>query len=47
MSTKNSVDSVSISLITEMTILLPSLFEQQRIAECLIPLGDLIAGEIQ
>jgi|GEM_PF-5913354 len=44
MSAKNSVDSVRMAMITEMTVLLPSLPEQQRIATCLTSLDDLITA---
>jgi type I restriction enzyme S subunit len=47
MNAKNSVDSVRRSMITEMPVLLPSLLEQQRIADCLASLDDLIAAQSQ
>jgi type I restriction enzyme S subunit len=45
MSAKNSVDSVRMAMIAEMPILLPPPPEQQRIADCLTSLDDLIAAE--
>lgn len=45
MSAKNSVDSVRMAMIAEMPILLPSPQEQERIANCLTSLDDLIAAE--
>jgi len=45
MSAKNSVDSVRMAMIADMPILLPSQPEQQRIADCLTSLDDLIAAE--
>jgi type I restriction enzyme S subunit len=47
MSAKNSVDSVRMAMITDMPVMLPSLAEQQRIAECLISLDALITAESQ
>jgi type I restriction enzyme S subunit len=47
MSAKNSVDSVRMAMITEMPIVLPSLPEQQRIADCLSSLDGLIAAQTQ
>ena len=45
MSAKNSVDSVRMSMITEMPIWLPQIEEQQRIADCLSALDTQIAAE--
>ena len=45
MSAKNSVDSVRMAMIAEMPILLPSPQEQERIANCLTSIDDLIAAE--
>ncbi len=45
MSAKNSVDSVRMSMITEMPIWLPQIEEQQRIADCLSSLDARIAAE--
>ena len=47
MSAKNSVDSVRMAMITEMPVLLPTLPEQQRIADCLSSLDALITAETQ
>ena len=47
LSAKNSVDSVRMSMITEMPILLPDLKEQQKIANCLFSLDELIAAQSQ
>ena len=47
MSAKNSVDSVRMAMITEMPVMLPTLPEQQRIANCLSSLDALIAAETQ
>ncbi len=44
MSAKNSVDSVRMSMITEMPIWLPKIEEQQRIADCLSALDTLITA---
>jgi type I restriction enzyme S subunit len=45
MSAKNSVDSVRMAMITEMPISLPSKKEQQKIADCLSSLGELINAQ--
>ena len=45
MSAKNSVDSVRMSMITDMPIWLPEIAEQQRIADCLSALDALISAE--
>ena len=45
MSAKNSVDSVRMSMITEMPISLPSKKEQQKIASCLSAIDDLITSQ--
>jgi len=47
MSAKNSVDSVRMSMISEMPVMVPSLGEQQRIASCLSSLDALITAETQ
>src|SRR5665213_676745 len=47
MSAKNSVDSVRMSMITEMPIWLPVVAEQQRIADCLCSLDARLAAESQ
>ena len=47
MSAKNSVDSVRMAMITEMSVMLPKLTEQQRIADCLTSLDDLITAATQ
>ena len=47
MSAKNSVDSVRMAMITEMPVMLPTLPEQQRIADCLTSLDDLISSATQ
>ena len=44
---KNSVDSVRMAMITEMPTYLPSKAEQQKIADCLSSLDDLIAAQSQ
>ena len=45
LSAKNSVDSVRMSMITEMPIRLPGFKEQQNIADCLSSLDALIAAQ--
>lgn len=45
MSAKNSVDSVRMSMITEMPICLPSKEEQKKIASCLTALDELINAQ--
>lgn len=47
MSAKNSVDSVRMAMITEMPVAMPSLSEQQRIADCLTCLDELITAQTQ
>lgn len=47
MSAKNSVDSVRMPMITEMPIWLPTIGEQERIADCLSFLDDLITAQSQ
>jgi len=47
MSAKNSVDSVRMAMITEMPVILPSIEEQERIADCLASLDDLIIAQTQ
>ncbi len=47
MSAKNSVDSVRMPMITEMPIWLPTIGEQERIADCLSSLDDLITTQGQ
>ncbi|HBW38315.1 MAG TPA: restriction endonuclease subunit S [Desulfosporosinus sp.] len=47
LSAKNSVDSVRMSMITEMPIMLPSIEEQKKIAECLFGLDDIIKAQAQ
>lgn len=45
MNAKNSVDSVRMAMITEMPISLPSKDEQQKIAECLLEIDNLITAQ--
>jgi len=47
MSAKNSVDSVRMAMITEMPIFLPSLEEQQKIADCLSSLDEQISAQTE
>lgn len=47
LSAKNSVDSVRRAMITELSIMIPSLKEQQRIADCLSSLDELISAQTQ
>ncbi len=47
LSAKNSVDSVRMAMITEMPISLPDIEEQQKIADCLSSLDELITAEAQ
>ena len=47
MSAKNSVDSVRMAMITEMPISLPSKKEQEKIADCLSSLDDLITAQAE
>ena len=47
MSAKNSVDSVRMAMITEMPIFLPSLKEQQKIADCLSSLDEQISAQTE
>lgn len=47
MSAKNSVDSVRMSMITEMPIKIPSKAEQQKIANFLSSIDDKIAAQVQ
>lgn len=47
MSAKNSVDSVRMDMIAKMPISLPTLPEEQRIADCLSSLDELIASQTQ
>jgi len=44
---KNSVDSVRMAMITEMPIRLPDLKEQQKIADCLTSIDELITAQTQ
>lgn len=47
MSAKNSVDSVRMDMIAKMPIFVPTLAEQQRIADCLSSLDELITAQAQ
>jgi len=47
LSAKNSVDSVRMSMITEMPIMLPHPVEQQKIADCLSSVDELITAQSQ
>lgn len=47
MSAKNSVDSVRKDMISDMPLLLPSSQEQQKIADCLSSLDELIEATSQ
>ncbi len=47
LSAKNSVDSVRRAMITELSIMIPSLKEQQRIADCLSSLDEIISAQTQ
>ncbi|RYZ83585.1 MAG: restriction endonuclease subunit S, partial [Proteobacteria bacterium] len=47
LSAKNSVDSVRMSMITEMPICIPTKEEQNKVINCLSPLEDLIDGQNQ
>lgn len=47
MSAKNSVDSVRMDMIAKMPISLPILPEEQRIADCLSSLDELITAQTQ
>ena len=42
---KNSVDSVRMSAITEMPVMLPKYEEQQKIADCLSSIDELISAQ--
>lgn len=44
---KNSVDSVRMSAITEMPVMLPKYEEQQKIADCLSSIDELITAQTQ
>ena len=44
---KNSVDSVRMSAITEMPVMLPSNIEQKKIADCLSCIDELITAQVQ
>lgn len=45
MTAKNSVDSIRLNMITEMPIFVPSLPEQQKIADCLTSLDERIEAQ--
>lgn len=45
LSAKNSVDSVRMSMITDMPLQLPTLHEQQKIADCLSSIDALVAAQ--
>lgn len=45
LSAKNSVDSVRMSMITDMPLHLPTLHEQQKIADCLSSIDALVAAQ--
>jgi type I restriction enzyme, S subunit len=47
MSAKNSVDSIRMSMITDMPVFLPSFLEQQEIASCLSSLDEIITAQTQ
>jgi len=47
LSAKNSVDSVRMAMITEMPVMLPSISEQSRIADCLSSVYELITAQTQ
>ncbi|MDF2595668.1 MAG: restriction modification system specificity domain protein [Clostridia bacterium] len=47
LSAKNSVDSVRMSMITDMPIYLPRFVEQQKIADCLSSLDDQITTQVK
>jgi type I restriction enzyme, S subunit len=47
MSAKNSVDSVRMSMITEMPIKLPSYKEQEKVADCLSYLNELVTAQLE
>ncbi|MEY4531630.1 MAG: hypothetical protein RLZZ156_2351 [Deinococcota bacterium] len=47
LSAKNSVDSVRMPMITEMNLFIPSLPKQQKIADCLTSLENLITAQSQ
>lgn len=47
LSAKNSVDSVRMAMISEMPIPLPCISEQEKIADCLTSVDDLITAEAE
>ncbi|MBU7005880.1 restriction endonuclease subunit S [Phosphitispora fastidiosa] len=47
LSAKNSVDSVRMSMVTDMPIYIPKLKEQQKVADCLSSLDDLITAQAE